>query len=194
MVPCSSATASGPVVPRVAKRLFAWTQQSIRVPFADLPPVEWKERGADIVNKSEFLAYLRQTAIRYESVESAPHEPPMTGHFYIHPAIPNGNPHALDELLKRFHPATKEDGLLIGAYLMTLLWGGPYGQRPAFLFTGENGDAEMGRGIGENYSGPHDRETRRRHVRRSAYRQLARRDDSIAGRYGLFNAKSNPNR
>ena len=128
--------------------LFAWIQRSLPTP-PTFAPIHWQERGNGLTNKSEFHAYLSQTVTRYESVESAPHEPPIPCHYYIHPETQGGDGRALAKLLKRFEPATEDDNWLIVAFLLTLVWGGPYGQRPAFLFTGVDHDPEMGRGIGK---------------------------------------------
>lgn len=128
--------------------LFGWIQSVYG--NGDASAVQWSDRSAGLVTKSEFSAYLKQSATRYESVESAPHFPEIQGHFYIHPLIPSrGTSGKLDQLLNWFAPATEEDAQLIVGYLLTLFWGGPYGQRPAFLFTGVDDDKEMGRGIGK---------------------------------------------
>src|SRR5262249_39709613 len=83
------------------------------------------------------------------SVESAPHEPLLNGHYYIHPPIEGAGGKALAGLLARFTPYTEDDALLIEAFFLSLFWGGPYGLRPAWLITGPDDDPEMGRGIGK---------------------------------------------
>ena len=141
---------NGPLWLSKPNELFAWMQRGLPITNPDYPSVHWKDKGNGLTSKGEFDAYLQQTVTHYESVESAPHYPKITGHYYIHPPIPTVDISGkLDALLKWFKPATDEDGLLLVAWLLTLFWGGPYGQRPAFLFTGEDDDKEMGRGIGK---------------------------------------------
>lgn len=127
--------------------LFAWIQCIFPSNSENL--IQWSDRGTTMVSRTELHAYLSQTATRYEAIESAPHEPMLEGHFYIHPTVSDGDGAALETLLARFAPATIEDLQLIKAFLLTLAWGGPYGQRPAFLFTGQDDDDHMGRGLGK---------------------------------------------
>jgi hypothetical protein len=139
----------GPLWLTKTAEVFAWAHAAVRAPHPAASAVRWADRGEDLVSRSEFEAYLRQTATRYEAVEGAPHEPPLPDCFYIHPAPAGGDGAALDGLLRRFAPATPEDAYLIAALLLTLVWGGPPGQRPAFLLTAEDGDPQMGRGVGK---------------------------------------------
>jgi hypothetical protein len=127
--------------------LFGWCQSLF--PDRQQNAVQWAERGPGMLSRSEFDAFLRQRVTRYESVESAPHEPAIPGHYYIHPPVAGGDGKALHGLLKRFSPHEDEDADLILAFFLTLVWGGPYGHRPAFLFTGPDADELMGRGVGK---------------------------------------------
>jgi hypothetical protein len=115
-------------------------------------PVDWA-RGQGLVSKAEFFEYLRQQATAYEAIEPAPHEPQLTGHFYLHPELAGGDGKALAGLLARFRPATREDAELVKAFLLTLVWGGPGGARPAFLITGPDNDPKAGRGVGKTTLG-----------------------------------------
>lgn len=136
----------GPLWLNKTADLFGWIQSQYG--HGDANAVQWIDKIG--VTQSVFDAYLRQNATRYESVESAPHWPLIPDHYYIHPAIPTeGYIGKLDALVKWFKPASLEDGYLIVAWLLTLFWGGPNGRRPAFLFTGEDNDPEMQRGIGK---------------------------------------------
>jgi hypothetical protein len=127
--------------------VFAWCQSLF--PDRETNAIQWIDRAAGFVSRSDFDAFLRQRAIRYEAVESAPHQPPLAGHYYIHPPVEGGDGQALAGLLNRFCPESEEDGHLILGFLLTLAWGGPCGVRPAFLFTGPDADEDMGRGIGK---------------------------------------------
>jgi hypothetical protein len=128
--------------------LFGWIQ-SLYPENDGQNVVHWAERSTGMVSRSEFHAYLQQTATRYEAVESSPHEPPLPGHYYIHPALEGGDGTALAGLLARFTPYSEDDAELIRAFFLTLVWGGEYGKRPAFLITGPDEDPEMGRGTGK---------------------------------------------
>lgn len=126
--------------------LFAWMQTLL--PGND-NELKWIDRGAGFVPRTEFHAFLGMQSERFEAVEAAPHEPKIRDHYYIHPPIQGGDGKALRKLIAQFSPATEEDEWLIAAFFMTLAWGGPYGQRPAFLFTGCDDDKQLGRGVGK---------------------------------------------
>jgi hypothetical protein len=51
------------------------------------------------VTKTEFLAILQQECEAFEAVEAYPHEPPLPGHFYLHPPVCGGDGAALRNLL-----------------------------------------------------------------------------------------------
>jgi hypothetical protein len=112
-------------------------------------PIRWA-KGADKVTQGQFAAYLRQSAEDYDAVEAFPHEPAMRRTYYLHPEPRGGDGKALAELRARFRPATLVDGDLIRAFFLSLLWGGPPGQRPAWLFTALDDDAKKGRGVGKS--------------------------------------------
>lgn len=121
-----------------ADALFGWIgSQSID------PPRFSKEAGMH--SKSEVFAELRRTAPAFDAVETVPHEPPMPGHYYVGDTPEAGNGDHLRWLLERFSPETNIDRDLIQAALMTPIWGGPGGCRPAFVFT-----ADAGRGSGKS--------------------------------------------
>jgi hypothetical protein len=107
--------------------------------------------GEDKVSRAEFAASCRQAAERYESIEAYPHEPPLPGAYYLHPDLPKkATGKALAGLLARFRPATAVDADLVKAQCLTPFWGGPPGQRPAFLLDSEEDDREGGRGVGKS--------------------------------------------
>jgi hypothetical protein len=128
------------------KDLFAWIYGQFGEQRQN--PVKWVE-GHDKVTKSEYHPYLVQNAESYEAVEPAPHHPPISNHYYLHPEVRGGDGKALAELLARFNPATDLDRQLIKSLFLTLFWGGPGGARLAFLITCDDEDENKGRGVGK---------------------------------------------
>ncbi|HEX6987702.1 MAG TPA: hypothetical protein VF170_20145, partial [Planctomycetaceae bacterium] len=110
--------------------------------FTDEPPVIHERVG--FCKRADIFAHLRANAREYSAVEDHPHEPPIPGVYYAC-AIPEpGDGRRLREVLDRFRFATDADRDLFQALLMTVLWGGEGGTRPAFLIT-----ADSGRGAGK---------------------------------------------
>jgi hypothetical protein len=130
-----------------ADALFAWIQTLL--PGRDTNAVLWAS-GHDKLTRAEFFAYLQQQAEGFEAVEAFPHWPARPRTYYMHPPVRGGDGAALLRLLRQFKPASLVDGDLVLALLLSLLWGGEPGQRPAWLVTGEDGDAKGGRGIGKS--------------------------------------------
>jgi hypothetical protein len=130
-----------------ADSLFAWTARQL--PGDGDNAIQWVQ-GADKVSHGEFAAYLRQTVECFESVETMPHEPRMPSCYYCHPEPKGGDGKALARLLDRFEPATLIDHDLIHALFLSLIWGGPPGQRPAWLIESEDDDGKGGRGVGKS--------------------------------------------
>jgi hypothetical protein len=134
--------------------LFAWISRylsdQLALPGNRAPNLlTWRE-GADMVSQGRFFAYLRQDTEEFEAIELSPHHPPMGRTYYLHPAVEGGDGKALRGLRERFCPATPIDGDLIEGYFLSLVWGGPSGQRPAWLITADDeNDPEKGRGVGK---------------------------------------------
>jgi putative DNA primase/helicase len=128
--------------------VFAWAGRHLAGEGRTENPIVWGKADG-LVTRAEFVATLRQTAEDYDAVEALPHHPPMPRTFYMHPEPKGGDGKALRELLRRFRPATGVDEDLLHAFFCTLLWGGEPGQRPAFLFEGDEGDEAGGRGVGK---------------------------------------------
>lgn len=102
--------------------------------------------GAGFHSRAEVFNELTRTAQSYDAVESLIHEPPMPGHYYASETITEaGSGERLRWLIERFSPATDIDRDLILSLLMTCIWGGPPGTRPAFVVT-----ADAGRGSGKS--------------------------------------------
>lgn len=128
-------------------QLFAWI--SSLLPAGEANGLRWAQ-GPDMMSEGRFLAYLAQQSEAYDAVESYPHWPPLPSTYYMHPPVTGGDGRALRELVRRFSPATPVDQDLIEAFFLSLLWGGPPGSRPAWLFTCEEGDSKGGRGVGKS--------------------------------------------
>ena len=120
-------------------RLFAWIDRDA--------PVDWT-KGSQFITQERFYEGLRMSAEQFDSIETLPHFPPLPRTYYMHAALPKPTG-ALEELLNYFSPLTPFDRELIKAFLMTPLWGGQPGCRPAFLVTGPDRDEHQGRGIGK---------------------------------------------
>lgn len=94
------------------------------------------------VGKSEFFDRLNNApAERFDSIEILPNHPRLPRTFYLTPALTK-----IDQTCPRFrefcgmfNPASNIDGLLIQAALLTPMWGGSPGTRPAFIFSSEHG-------------------------------------------------------
>lgn len=114
--------------------------------------VKWPkgEGEGSHVTRAEFLDYLSAHCERFDRADSLPHVPPIPGVLYTRPTpTPDGKFEALGKFLSFFSPATEVDESLLMACLLTPLWGGPPGKRPAFLFEADEKDEAAGRGVGK---------------------------------------------
>src|SRR5260370_2701868 len=128
--------------------LFGWIARVTPSKQQCVNPVQWV-KGQDKLTQQHFDAFLRQSVPNYLHVNPYPHEPTIGGHYYLHPQPQPTGGNALNDLLSRFNPATTVDKDLLLAFLLTLVWGGKPGQRPAFLFTAPPDDPLAGRGVGK---------------------------------------------
>jgi hypothetical protein len=97
--------------------------------------VKWNN-GSGFVSKSEFMNYVKGHSVSYNNIEDAPHFPAIRDVFYTcGNEPPLSHTSVLEEFLDLFNPETQEDRYLILSALLTLFWGGPAGQRPAFIVT-----------------------------------------------------------
>ena len=110
--------------------------------------VDWG-KGSRYITQERYFEHLRMTAPKFEAVEVLPHWPEVPSVFYMHPTPKGGRGHHLDGFLSFFTPASTVDAQLLRAMALTLFWGGPPGQRPAFLIEGPTNDPQQGRGIGK---------------------------------------------
>lgn len=110
--------------------------------------VQWTRHGP---TKEEFFEGLKQQAEAYAWASSEPHFPPIPGVYYLtKPPKPKDNGR-LDQLVDRFAPATPHDKQLLKALFITAFWGGPPGQRPAFIITTQQGvESNNGVGVGKS--------------------------------------------
>jgi hypothetical protein len=122
-------------------QLFAWMRLGIRVSWAT---------GPDCTSRSEFLEALRLACRQYDEVVPFPHFPPVPNVYYHHDPLPPADGTAMSGLLSRFAPASPLDAYLLRAFVLTLFWGGPAGQRPGWLFTGPENDPLGGVGVGKS--------------------------------------------
>ena len=127
---------------KAATQLFAWIDGQLKV--------NWKT-GSDKVSQDRFYAYLQMDSEAFDVVESYPHWPPNPGAYYMYPELPESDGSYLEELLDCFSPATLRDRQLIKAFILTLVWGGPPGSRPAWVFIGPRVDDDRNRrGVGKS--------------------------------------------
>lgn len=131
-----------------ASALFAWIAN--RLPTGgNRNHLIWG-KGDDMATEIQFHAWLSQNVERYNDLERFPHEPLLSGHYYMHPPTAGGDGIRFQQLLRFFCPASDLDADLVKAFFLTLFWGGRPGSRPAFLFTGKADDPKGGRGIGKS--------------------------------------------
>ena len=117
--------------------LFGWLS-------AKCGTVKWY-KGVGCCSKDEVFQEICRMAVSYKSVESLPHEPPISGHYYACPTPAPSNGNAILHLVNQFCPETEEDRQLILAMFATAFWGGPGGSRPLFVIT-----SDAGRGVGKS--------------------------------------------
>ena len=110
--------------------------------FKDVP--DWR-KGQNFMTKEELLSSLKVVIPTLQSIEKAPHYPPMKNVHYVLPELPEPDMETLEEFLSFFSPETEYDRDLILAMFLTTLWGGPAGQRAPFLVTSKDG-----RGVGKS--------------------------------------------
>lgn len=143
---------------RIAKKLFVPTAalkpnylMSSTQLFSWIWPQSWIEwhKGPKLVSQEAFYEHLRNTVDDYDLIETMPHTPPIPGVYYLHPDLPQATG-KLDELVDRFHPDSAVDRELLKSLIITPSWGGPLGERPAFLITGKDYDERQGRGMGKS--------------------------------------------
>jgi hypothetical protein len=117
--------------------LFGWLQSHCGI-------IDWR-RIPRCVSKEELFSELKRIAEKFIAIETLPHIPAADGIYYATDEIPPGDGATLNKFLDRFTPDTPTDRELLKALMLTLIWGGPPGSRPAFLIT-----STAGRGAGKS--------------------------------------------
>ena len=131
--------------------LVAWAEAELgRTSGSPASRVAWQDRVRGARSRAEFLEYLQRTAPAFKGLELFPHHQPAPDRYYMHPAPGGGDGAALGELIGYLTPATEHDRQLILAFLATLFWAGPPGQRPAFVFEADDPTGAKGRGAGKS--------------------------------------------
>jgi len=117
--------------------LVSWIME--RKPFA------WESK---FISKAEFYESVLRNAKEVASIEVAPHFPPLQDRYYLCESPLVGDGKELIKLLGLLRPGSDIDQELIVAMMLTVLWGGPAGERPAFLIesTAEDFDKSVGSG------------------------------------------------
>ncbi len=95
--------------------------------------------GLKAPSLSELREALGSTAERYEGASDLPHEPPIPGFYYSAPVPLPGTGEALGAFMRLFNPDSGLDRDLLLTALLTPLWGGAPGTRPAFVLTSCHG-------------------------------------------------------
>lgn len=123
--------------------LFGWLKERA--------PVFWSPKAHENgqpLNREELHKRLTATPTAvYDAVATLPHYPRRRGVYYGCPDLPKPTGDALARLLDRMNPDTETDRALMLAALLTPGWGGPCGQRPAFVWS-----SDYGRGAGKTQS------------------------------------------
>lgn len=132
---------------KTAAELFAWIGWQYGIDGGR--GVDWVG-GSDCLLHQHFFAACVQLAEEFDQVELFPHRPALPRTYYHHQEPAGGDGAALADLLRRFCPASPTDHDLILAFLLTLFWGGPPGQRPVFVFQASEASQQAGRGAGKS--------------------------------------------
>jgi hypothetical protein len=139
-----------------ADKLFAFLHEHCLLRWDTKPAINPPDgRTANPITKTECFQYIASHPHRhYLSVELQPHEPEMADAWYAPVELPDvladfATPQAFEEsplgkLIKSLNPDTEYDRWLMLAAMLTPGWGGPPGNRPAFVFASDHG-----RGVGK---------------------------------------------
>lgn len=115
---------------RKPSSLFAWLRESIDVDFRN---------GSRLPTKEEMFEIIQNQSQRFESVESFPHFPRISGVHYTCEDRPPGDGRYLQRFLDFFCPSSPIDRQLLLAAIATTFWGGHPGGRPGFQFSSTTG-------------------------------------------------------
>lgn len=101
--------------------------------------LDWLEKNG-CVTKAEFKYVIGESAEFFSDATNYPHYPPIKDTYYIE-NIPPKETGMFQKLLEFFNPATEIDRIAMKSAFVTLFWGGDsMGQKPAFVFDGEENE------------------------------------------------------
>ena len=106
--------------------------------------VRWDKKNIGFVSQGQLFKELKRSARRYRTASYSPYEPPVEDHFCRWLPVA-GDGRSLETFLDFFSPDTVLDRQLIKALLLTTVWGGPPGKRPAFVITADSGGCGAGK-------------------------------------------------
>lgn len=116
-------------------KLFGWMKSK--------HPVKWSDAACENfspLSEHQFFELLgKRCKRRYDGVSFLPHQPEVSGLYYVPWQLPPPNGEAAREFLDALNPETETDRMLLLAAMLTPGWGGPPGKRPIFLITSDHG-------------------------------------------------------
>lgn len=122
--------------------LFAWISEVVDLHWKGKADVRSPEGPATPPTKEEFHAHVKNLRVdRFVGVATIPHVPEIPGIFYLPCRLPESTGEALAEFMGALNPETEDDRKLLLAMLLTPMWGGSKGQRPAFVLSARTGIA-----------------------------------------------------
>lgn len=120
--------------------VFSWLAQCADVRWYEGQARSLVTGVASAVTKGEFVSHLKATVPdRFIAVSELPHEPTITGVYYMPLDLPKATGKALAKFLELLNPETEHDRQLLLALILTPMWGGPCGARPAFILSSDHG-------------------------------------------------------
>lgn len=128
-----------------AGELSSWLYRTSSVYWTDGQVVQGAGEKVRSLNFGDVLHALKdQTKHDYRGVQTIPHQPPVKNMLYSSDITP-GDGRALREIVDVFNADSELDRKLLECALLTPLWGGGPGRRPAFVIS-----TDHGRGVGKS--------------------------------------------
>lgn len=124
---------------------MAWLQRVMTVRWCAATATCYDRETGSIrtpITKQEFFQSVRAMVDDlYTSIQMFPHYPPLADAYYLKCLLPEPTGEHLDTLVQSFNAATENDLDLLTVLLLTLVWGGEPGMRPAFLIDADQVDS-----------------------------------------------------
>ena len=123
------------------EEFFAYMHEKASIrwpPKGDVKDPSTREFRTAPTKGEAFRAMTANIEPNYESIEMMPHQPRREKSYYVDCELPKSDGKALREFIDHLNPATEMDRILMVACLLSMLWGGPDGKRPGFIFTSDN--------------------------------------------------------